>query len=386
MMDWIQTQLIQNQIAAGGLVVILGSSVLYFTRNIPLFLWKRSLRFFLITVEVRQPDPLYDWVGEWMRDISNRANRLSGVTIKRGENSRLEIMLVPGIGGHLFFYDRRLFLLKRDREDSTSTEKFLQRESYIIFGYRNSRKTIMKMLEDIRSTQLSKEGSGPDVYMAEEWGNWERISRTEPRKLSSVIMKGDLVQELLDQCRYFLSHKEYYAERGIPWRTGILLHGPPGNGKTSLITALAHELDLAIGILNLTIEGMTDNSLIKLFGNSKGMLVVIEDIDSIYTVRDKNEAAKNISFSGLLNAIDGVTAGQGHIIIMTTNHIEKLDAALIRKGRIDLQISIGEPDEEQLFKLWKLFRSNLDGRENFVKKHIGGSMSNAQNDLIKEIK
>ena len=190
---------------------------------------------------------------------------------------------------------------------------------------------------------------------------------------------------ILERCRNFLSNQNFYIERGVPWRLGILLHGPPGNGKTSLVNALAYELNLALGILNLTVDQISDNTLLELLGNCNGMIVVIEDVDSLFNKRSKDEAGKSISFSGLLNAIDGIAAGGGRIIIMTTNHIEKLDSALIRGGRIDISEIIDAPNEKQLIKLWELFKSKIK-KEDFIKIHLRGSRAEAQNILLKEKK
>ncbi len=387
---WIQEQLAQNEFASGGLIVILGSGLLYIVRNIPVHAWTQFKRVVLLEVEIRQPDPLYDWIGEWVKDVTKKSNRLSAKTARCGDNSRLEIRLIPGIGGHVLRYGGGIFLLCRSREDAVSggsadsMDQLLQREQYILYGLRSSRKIVMRMLDTVRRSQLEKEGDGPDVYVARSYGEWERLTRAAPRSIQSVIIKERIPELLLTKCRIFLGRRDYYVGRGIPWRMGILLYGPPGNGKTSLITALANELSLAVGILNLTAEGMSDNSLVSLFGNSRGMLIAIEDVDSIYSGRTRKDGAEGVSFSGLLNAIDGIAAGEGRIVVMTTNHKEQLDAALIRRGRIDELVLVGEPDEEQLLRLWELFRPGLNGvdRAEFVSKHVGGSMSNAQSDLL----
>jgi len=73
----------------------------------------------------------------------------------------------------------------------------------------------------------------------------------------------------------------------------------------------------------------------------KGSLIAIEDVDAVFTQREGGEKRSGVSFSGLLNAIDGVAAQEGRALVMTTNHKERLDPALIRPGRADVHAELG---------------------------------------------
>src|SRR5690606_38276676 len=71
-------------------------------------------------------------------------------------------------------------------------------------------------------------------------------------------------------------------------------------------------------------------------------VVVIEDVDRAFHARERTEDAnKNLTFSGLLNAIDGISAKEGRILVLTTNHPEVLDPALVRPGRVDRKFEVG---------------------------------------------
>jgi chaperone BCS1 len=71
--------------------------------------------------------------------------------------------------------------------------------------------------------------------------------------------------------------------------------------------------------------------------------------------KSSEEKTSRITFSGLLNAIDGVAAGEGRLLFATTNHPERLDPALIRPGRIDRRVEIGHADREQLARIFRRF-------------------------------
>ena len=122
----------------------------------------------------------------------------------------------------------------------------------------------------------------------------------------------------------------------------------PGCGKTSFVQVLASNLKLDICILNLAHKELTDNSLASHLRDApENSLILLEDVDAIFTNRSDpsvssstNGKSEGVSFSGLLNALDGVAAQEGRIFFMTTNHIEKLDPALIRPGRCDVKVTL----------------------------------------------
>ena len=87
----------------------------------------------------------------------------------------------------------------------------------------------------------------------------------------------------------------------------------------------------------------------------EGSLLLLEDIDCVFTNRKAASSESKVTFSGLLNAIDGVAAGEGRMLCMTTNHPEKLDPALTRPGRADVHAEIGLPDREQISRLFLRF-------------------------------
>ncbi|GJP76032.1 hypothetical protein CLOP_g6425 [Closterium sp. NIES-67] len=164
---------------------------------------------------------------------------------------------------------------------------------------------------------------------------------------------------LLEDARGFLAAAKWYSDRGIPHRRGYLFHGPPGCGKTSLIQAMTGELGLGVSVISLSSSGMSDDSLHTAMANCEQRnLVVLEDIDAAFTA-DRSKADGNcsdsLSFSGLLNAIDGIGAQEKRILIMTTNHIERLDPALIRPGRIDYRLLLDRATRSQIARLFLRF-------------------------------
>ncbi|KAH6954058.1 P-loop containing nucleoside triphosphate hydrolase protein, partial [Ilyonectria sp. MPI-CAGE-AT-0026] len=180
---------------------------------------------------------------------------------------------------------------------------------------------------------------------------WERATAVDARPLSTVILDDAQKQSFIKDVEYFLNPRtrRWYSTRSIPYRRGYLLYGPPGTGKSSLSLAVAGRF----GLDNYTVSVSTvsDRALEDLFAELPPQCVVLlEDIDAAGAAhsrgaggenpreRGKPADTKSVTLSGLLNAIDGVASQEGQLLVMTTNHIEKLDGALIRPGRIDTQV------------------------------------------------
>ena len=173
----------------------------------------------------------------------------------------------------------------------------------------------------------------------------------------------------------FLSSSKWYYERGIPYRRGYLLHGPPGSGKSSFIQALAGELDYNIAILNLSERGLTDDRLNYLLTViPTRTLVLLEDADAAFANRRQADGdgyrGANVTFSGLLNALDGVGSAEERLLFLTTNHVERLDAALVRPGRVDMTVRLGEATRWQAGMLWDRFYRDLDEHEQFKRAFL----------------
>ena len=136
----------------------------------------------------------------------------------------------------------------------------------------------------------------------------------------------------------FNNNRKFYGDMGIPYRRGYLFYGSPGSGKSSLITALAAELQYSICQINMADKLMDDTRFLHLISKAPpNSLIVLEDIDCAFRDRRKEiegdpryiGASGGVTHSGLLNAIDGVTNSDGRIVIMTTNYKDQLDPALV---------------------------------------------------------
>ncbi|TKW29898.1 hypothetical protein SEVIR_3G425300v4 [Setaria viridis] len=196
---------------------------------------------------------------------------------------------------------------------------------------------------------------------------WSHVPFEHPATFDTLAMDPDDKEAILDDLEAFREAKDYYTKVGKPWKRGYLLYGPPGTGKSTMIAAMANFLDYDVYDLELTAV-KNNTELRKLFIETTGKsIIVIEDIDCSVDLTgkrkdkkaekktdgegddkpklpvdpDKDDSTK-VTLSGLLNFIDGLWSACGgeRIIIFTTNHKEKLDPALIRRGRMDKHIEM----------------------------------------------
>jgi chaperone BCS1 len=177
-------------------------------------------------------------------------------------------------------------------------------------------------------------------------------------------------EDITTDIRTFLASEDVYARRGVPYRRGYLLHGPPGTGKTSLVRVIASELDLPLYVMG-TAQLSSESALYDFFTRvTTPSLILLEDIDAYEQTKDRDdkEKAKAVSLAPLLNVLDGVLSREGYIFITTSNHPQKLDAALKRPGRIDRSYELGPvsyTEVEKMFELYygeKRYLSTLKGR------------------------
>ncbi|CAH9146165.1 unnamed protein product [Cuscuta epithymum] len=200
---------------------------------------------------------------------------------------------------------------------------------------------------------------------------WSHVIFKHPSNFTTLAMEPRRKQEIKDELLNFKDSKEFYAQIGKAWKRGYLLHGPPGTGKSSMVAAMANLLQYDVYDLELTAV-KNNNELRRLLIDTSGKsIIVIEDIDCSLDltgqrkkkkeeeededesseeekdpikelIKEKEKKGSEVTLSGLLNVIDGLWSaiGEEKIIIFTTNHIEKLDPALIRRGRMDSHIEM----------------------------------------------
>jgi len=202
---------------------------------------------------------------------------------------------------------------------------------------------------------------------------WQARVICPARPLRTVVLEDALKGRLLDDVQEFLGSdtRKWYKEHGIQHKRGYLFYGVPGTGKTSLIQALASHFEHNLCFIHLTHPNLTDESLRAAVNQApRRSILVFEDVDAIFGKdREKLIVDSVLTFSGLLNALDGVGKADGQILILTTNHRDRLNPALIRNGRVDVHIEFAHASDEQIAGMFAAFYplSTSQLQEQFVR-------------------
>ncbi|BAF05601.1 AAA-ATPase At3g50940 [Oryza sativa Japonica Group] len=188
-----------------------------------------------------------------------------------------------------------------------------------------------------------------------EWGKWRPVRLRNASTFATLAMDAALREAVVDDLDRFLGRKEYYERTGRAWKRGYLIHGPPGTGKSSLVAAISNHL--RFDVYDLELGGVRSNTeLRKLLIRMKNRsILLIEDVDCAVVAAPRREphggpdgsnppsVNRKVTLSGLLNMVDGLWSSSGHerILIFTTTHVDRLDQALLRPGRMDMHVHMG---------------------------------------------
>jgi chaperone BCS1 len=336
-----------------------------------------EVRFFEYIGDFRKTNEAFSVIEHYLTSKStNQSKKLQGEFVKNS--------LVLKIDESEEFHDefegiKVVWSLKKIDPDakSVSFRPPKTKRYYILMVHRRHRDFLTKsyldhVLEQGKNIGLSKRQR--KLYTNCKPNKWSHVIFEHPASFETIAMDPKNKKEIVDDLIRFSKSKDYYARIGKPWKRGYLLYGPPGTGKSSLVAAIANFLKYDIYDIELT-NVKTNAELRKLLiGIKSKSVVVIEDIDCSLDLtgqrktdpeNDKEEKkdvnqvvaaslqaasseAENknkvsqVTLSGLLNFIDGIwSASTGErLIIFTTNYVEKLDQALIRRGRMDMHIEL----------------------------------------------
>ncbi|KUO56439.1 MAG: AAA family ATPase [Sphingomonadales bacterium BRH_c3] len=187
-----------------------------------------------------------------------------------------------------------------------------------------------------------------------------RAEFEEPRDGRAVVNyddvggMGDTIQQLREMVELPLRYPELFTRLGVDPPKGVLLHGPPGTGKTRLAQAVANESDAEFFTINGpeimgSAYGESEKRLREVFeeaARSAPSIIFIDEIDSIAPKRTQvtGEAEKRL-VAQLLTLMDGLQSRANLVVIAATNRPDAIDEALRRPGRFDREIVLGVPDE-----------------------------------------
>jgi len=369
LLEKILTWLAANDFAVGGATTVLLSGILMTMRGLPSRSWDWILRTFTVSTDILDREPAFHWIREWLsQNHAFSSKRRLSVHVGEGyEQRKRSIVFSPAPGVHWMFYRGNLMRVVRTRSEEPGAYGPVVQESFFIRIFARNPRIIEELLSGSMAMALAPQPGVVDVYIAQH-GDWMRARNVSSRDLDSVIVSPDIRSKIVDDLSEFVQSKEWYDQRGIPYRRGYLLHGKAGNGKTSLVRGITEKFKLDLYILDIGDPMLSDLSIQWLMSRLPPLsCLLIEDIDRALSERSSGnrpgkhaklpdggkidlltKSEEELTLAGLLNGLDGVMSAPGRIMFMTTNHPEKLDRALVRPGRVDVNLEIPDPGPNEI--------------------------------------
>jgi chaperone BCS1 len=372
-----------NEFASGGLLVGVTGLLIAALRNLPGRVIRFCWRQVSLEVEIRNETDLFDAVEFWLaRNGASGRIRVFSAKYRYGTPDLSDedglpdehrvgqktagLELSPGYGHHWIWHRGRPILLFRTAKDDKAAAPFYgkTRESFTLYFLGRDTAPAAAFLHDAVRFCNPPEAKVVRVYSVAE-GDWRVSAACRVRQPDTVVLRDGILERLTGDLRRFFDRQPWYTALGIPYRRGYLFTGPPGNGKTTTVLVLAGVFQSPVCILDLANPLLTDEKLRALLNAAPaGAFFLLEDIDALFRRRKAAAAPKGgeesppsvgITFSGLLNALDGVMAPNGRVVFMSTNHPEKLDPALIRPGRVDVRMEFPNADRGQAQQMFLRF-------------------------------
>lgn len=268
--------------------------------------------------------------------------------------SKKGIHFTLGEGTHFMFYKKHLLLINKylsrrgemggSRGTGDGDKIYIQSLSmnFNTHLFSDIVSDSMVKYQDYKKDKISMYATGGYSFS----DNQKKINK---RKLSSVILKDNMEQEIMQDVNYFLDGKDFYTESGLIYKRTYLLYGVAGTGKSSLMKAIASELHY--DIYNLSMKDLfstekKNNALGCIYEIPPNSIICIEDLHVFFDSEDSN---KDISL--LLQFLDGLATPEDCLIFLTANDISKIPEVILRPGRVDKRVYFDYCDKKQFVKI-----------------------------------
>ncbi len=341
----------------------------------------------------------FEYFGRWLSN--NKWSMFSRTfTIESSYNSKVDAEgqsdFAIGVGTHFFLFQGKLFWCTR-LNSSVPTGSNVPVVTIEISTFGRSVKPLKALFDDF-SFKLPKTNIA--TYM---WRNndWVAMRSVQKRPLDTVIQKPEVINSLSFHIEDVLNNADWYHQRSFPCKKTIVIHGPPGTGKTSLVKAAATHYGLPLYLISLSMN-YGDRLIEQLNSIPRPAIVLAEDVtdckailadsDSYHEITDRmlkkeerkqsslesihgeksDDFAVGLTKSELLNLFDGVVPLEGLIFFLSSNYLSRIDPVFLRKGRVDADIYIGKLEHPEICRYLKMCFPGFDTDKQPEFKPIAG--------------
>lgn len=356
--SWINGVSGGNEMIAGALTLSLSGAVVYALKELPQRIYNTIRRQVTTTLIINSGDYakriLFARIMEQIQG-SVGVNNTRVLTVDHyWTDTGRKYVVTLGRGVHFFVFRGRLCSLRRLDLDSSGAE--IQKEEIVITLLGRNYNLIREL---VSTSGEERDPSKIEIFDYDK--GWEKAMEIPKVPIEQLALDSNVRQNLIAEIEHFVHNEEDYRRLGLPYKLTILLHGVPGTGKSSIIRSLASSYNRRICQIN--ISEMTDSSFRKaLHGVPPNAIVVLEDFDSADATKvrsgmrekspvdenqtdgqmvvDSDDGYRLLTLSGILNTLDGIASLDSTIVMLTTNVRDSIDPALLRSGRVDLEIEL----------------------------------------------
>lgn len=311
------------------------------------------------------------------REVTLKSHSTSAFLFDEVED---ETQMMPDTGVYWFRFEGTWVRARVETKtpDSASSQQDSHESITFYFVSRDSQ-PVIDFREYLTSLEEEERKEKTGIWVP-RWSYWSLVNLRRRRPESTLFYPGDLHLDLLEDLKRFLNSQERYFSKGRVHKRCYLLYGPPGNGKTTLLTWLASQLGKDLCMISGDMEG--DKFLQLVSSMPKDSILLFEDVDTIFDSAESREddrvddesssppaprkkklnADNKVGLSVLLNFLDGLYSKDGQIVFMTTNYPNKLDGALTRKGRVDRHVKLPHPDDDSIARFFNFYYPDADPR------------------------
>lgn len=363
--------ILNNQLLSGGLILGAITTLLYSIKTLGQKLITKLKDVFIFRVVVYDYDELfyvlenyiannypgkyknleasYEQTRRWIKGIDDEENPSGNRKIRKVFWKQEPNIFTIKIKGKRFYISKD----KKELEHAQDLRSLLNFH-YSISAWRG-KKAIQDFLNTITDSYNKEFANGKLTIYVSSSDEWRLSGKKKVKSLDEVVLKKETKSFLLNDMDEFMNSRDWYQCINVVYKRSYAFEGPPGTGKTTTAQAMASYMGKDICLLNLN-SVASDAMLINLFSKiPDNSLLLIEDIDCVFKNRRPVSKDTKITFSCLLNCLDGTLSKDGIITVITTNHIEDLDPALLRAGRMDVTLTMPLASNEEIDEYLSLF-------------------------------
>ena len=268
--------------------------------------------------------------------------------------------------------DAHTFIYVSGENESVGQDRTSNRVSIYLFG-----KHFPKYYKELKNLLNNRLRSDNMIYsICGKGGNNDRNywtcsgSKLTRRTMDTLYFDNNIKEQIMTHLDKWMDNEALYESRGLIFKTGILLYGTSGTGKSSLAAAIAYYLGCSIISIDCTTFDHLDLGEVTdcINADDERYVVLLDEIDAVFVSRDGDGAgtdkAKNTS--KLLSFLDSPNSPKNVVFIGTTNYVDRMDEAALRKGRFDLSIELTNISQNSALEMCHGFGLDAENTEELM--------------------